>query len=129
MSLETELYARLAAHAGVSALVNTRIWPETMQQNTTLPALCYQRISSVRSSSFGIDTGDLRARVQIDCWSDQKPGESGSADAVAMQVRVALQRWSGGNIHAVFVDNEQHLYDDTAQLYRVILDFIIWFKE
>lgn len=133
MSLKTELFARLSAFAGLTALIKTgsvtRAYPVTMPQNAALPAVTYNVISAQRAAAFGSDTGDVRYRVQIDCWSDAAPGAATSADAVAEQVRLALQRWSGGNIGAIFFENQRDDWDDGAKLYTVGFDVIIWHKE
>jgi hypothetical protein len=129
MSLESELYARLSGYGGLSALVGTRIYPVRLPQNVALPAVTFQKVTAIRPSNFGVDTGDVRYRIQIDCWASAMPGETAGANKVAAQVRAALKRYRGGNIQDCFLENEQDFYDDSAELYRVILDFVVWFKE
>lgn len=129
MSLQTELYARLNGYSDLTDLVGTRIHPVRLPQNVALPAVSFQIISALRPSAFVSDTGDVRYRVQIDCWASALPGEANGADAVAAQVKAALKRWSGGNIGVIFLDSEQDGFEDRPEIYRVIMDFIIWFKE
>lgn len=133
MSLKTELFARLDSVAGVTALIKsggvTRAYPVRVPQNAAMPAVTFTVISGPRISAFGADTGDVRYRVQIDCWSDKEPGEAKSADAVAAQVRIALQRWSGGNIKAIFFENERDDWDEESKRYVVGFDVIIWYEE
>ncbi len=129
MSFESEIFTRLSGHAGLSNLIGARIYPVRMPQDVAMPAISYGIVSASRPSNFGVDTGDVRYRLQIDCWSSSLPGETGGANKVAAQVKAALKRYSGGDIQDCFLENEQSLYDDDSDLYRVIMDFIVWFKE
>lgn len=131
MTIKTELYSRLSGYAGLTGLVSTRIHPVRLPQNCTMPAVTYQIVSGPRVSNFGDDTGDVRYRVQVDCWASAVTGESASADAVADQVKAALQRYRGGNIQDIYLENEidGDAYESDADLYRVTLEFIVWFKE
>lgn len=129
MSLESEIYSRLSSYAGLTALTSTRIYPVILPQNVAMPAVSFQKVSALRPSNFSIDTGDVRARLQVDCWAVAPPGEAAAANKIAAQVKGALKRYHGGNIQDVYLENEQDLYEDVTKIYRILLDFIVWFKE
>lgn len=130
MSIYTEINGRLGGYTGLTALVSTRIYAVRLPQNVTLPAVSFQVISAPRFSNFGADTGDVRYRIQVDCWTSAPHGASGGPDAVAAQVRAALQRYNGGSIQDVFIEDERDGgFDDEADLFRSILEFTVWFKE
>jgi hypothetical protein len=130
MTIESELFSRLTGFAGLAALIGDRVYPVKLPQNVTLPAITYLKVSAIRASNFGVDTGDVRYRIQINCWSDKKPGEALGSNTVAAQVKAALKRYRGGNFQESFLENEiDDDYDDDAENFRVIMDFIIWFKE
>lgn len=132
MSIEAALVAELKAHAGLAALIGTRIYPLKLPQSATFPAVTYQRISGPRVSCMG---GDSLAhpRFQFDCWA------TGYLDAldVAAQVRAALQRTSGtigsgsntASGVAIYLINEIDDYEPDTEYYRVTLDFIVWHEE
>jgi hypothetical protein len=129
------MYARLAAVAGVSNLVGTRIYALRLPQNVTYPAIRYQQISAVRESAMGADTGDVTARMQVDSFAATYAG----AQALAKQVRLALARWGGtaGGIvvEHVFIANEldrfepEVLEDGTSGVPRVLQDYVVHFED
>lgn len=128
MTLESELYTRLTTFAGLTALVGTNIYPLLLPQDAPLPAVVFQTISEPRISSFGVDTGDVHARVQVTAFSPKSAGAKAALD-IKEQVRLALQRFSGGNIRDSFVEGGGHGWEPEAKIFTVMLDFIIWFKE
>lgn len=126
MSLESELYSRLSGFSGLSDLVSTRIYPVKMPQNTALPAVVFQRITGTRQAAFGADTGDVLSRVQVDVFATSyKDG----VRAVADQVRQALERYSSATISDIYIDNEFDDWDPETDIYRVTMDFRVWYKE
>ena len=131
MTVEAEIYDRLSGHAGLSALVINRIYPNHVPQNVTLPAVSYHRVSAVRPSAMGADSGVVRARFQVDVWASSFADASG-ARPVAEQVRLALQRWSttsGTIVQETFFLNERDLYEDRRDLHHAALDFEINYEE
>ena len=86
MSAETELYAVLAAAAGLTALVSTRIYPDAIPEDAALPAVVYSRIGtepvvSVSGSYFG-----ETAQIDITAWAATRT----AAAAVGDQIKAAL---------------------------------------
>ena len=125
MTLETEIYTRLKDFSGMSSLVSTRIYPVVIPQNSSLPAVCFQRISSAPVSNFGSDPGAARTRVQVTIIAE-KFAESTGAVPVRDLVVAALKRYRGGTIQDCFLDNEQHDFESEPRFYRIILDFFFW---
>jgi hypothetical protein len=103
-----------------------------MPDNVTLPAVTFQVISAPRTSVFGEDTGDVRARLQFDVWAENF-GADNQALEIADQLRAAFQRYTGtldGTlINDIMIQSERHEWDDKALLYRLSFDFIIWYEE
>lgn len=133
MSVESQIVARLTGFVGLTALISSRVYPVIIPQKTSLPAVCYQRISTNRPSCFGGDAGIVQARFQIDCLAESEPGSTSGARAVASQVISALQRWrsSAGSptVHDVFIDNQSEDYEPETKIHRVIVDIIVWYSE
>lgn len=129
MTVEADIYTRLTGYSGLSALVGTRIYPNTIEQNATLPLIVYRRISADRASAMVDDTGTVDARFQFDVYDDQY---TDGVRPVTEQLRKALQRYNGTNtvtIQSIFLLNETEYYDDTTELYRVSIDFRIIYNE
>lgn len=142
MSVGKAIHARLKAHAGTTALVGTRIYPLRLPQDIgerkpapQYPAVRYQRIGAPRSHVMGADTGEVYANVQVDCYGLTYE----DADALSVQVRAALSRWSGtaGGIvvDSVFLNDERDVDEPTIVkdgeqgVYRVLLDFTVNYQE
>ena len=129
MTIESVIFDRLSTHAGLSALVSTRVYPGgKMPQNTEYPALTYGWVSSERISAMGSDTGIVRARLQVDVWAETYL----SVRATAVQVRAALKRWStttGVTIDDIFMLNDLDLDEPLADLRHAAIDFELIYRE
>ena len=128
MAIEATLYTRLTTHAGLSALVVLRVYPNHLPQDVAYPAISYRRVTTQRPSNFGADAGIVRARFQIDVWASSYD----SASAVREQVRSALQRWtntSGTVVQDTLFLDDQELYEDDIDVHHFPLDFEIIYEE
>jgi len=118
----------LAADAGVSALVSTRIYPQILPQNPTYPALIYQQITESPEPAMGSDTGLVAITVQVDSYATTYSG----AKALAAAVRSALNRHRGTvstvDIADVFLENTLDLYESEVQKRRVSQDYRVWYR-
>jgi hypothetical protein len=129
--LEQALFTRLSTHAGLSALVSTRVYPLVAPQNPTLPYVTYQRVASSRVSAMGTDPGVAEALMQIDCWGETYL----SALSVATKARLALERWRDGasdpEVLDAFIERDQDVFEDEAEppLYRRSMDVRVWHRE
>lgn len=127
--IEEAINSRLAGYAGLSALVSTRIYPVIAAQGATPPYVVHSRISGVRESAMGADTGVARARVQVSSYGLTYS----SAKNVAKQSRLALQRYSGtigaDEILAIFVENDIDLYEEDTRLFHVASDYLVFYRE
>ena len=119
-SLEFRVYSALQASTSVTALVGTRVRPLQLKQGETMPAVSYQRISTVRESEFGSDNGHATSRVQVTSWATTWASADGLKDAV----RGALQRYNGStDVGDTFVVGENHFQDPDYGVFGIALDF------
>lgn len=132
--LRPALRAFLLADASISTAVGAaRIYPMVLPQGTTSDSIVYQRISSQNQLHNAGPDGLGRPRIQIDCWSRTANG----AVALALLVKDRVEGYSGVmgsggdaiTVQGVIPDNEREDYDDTAKLFRVSLDYLIWYVE
>lgn len=124
MSIESLLYTRLTTHAGLSALVSTRVYPIVLPQGCTLPAVAYERIATPpRVSAMGSDPGIAEPRFQVAAFATTFDG----ARAVGLQVRLALGRWQShtDGVFDSYLISEVDLFDPETLEYSTILDFTI----
>lgn len=129
MSLDTVLYTRLTTFAGLTALIENRVYARNeLPQGAVLPAVSFMRAGVERVSAMGVDTGLARARIQVDAWASTYDG----VRAVAEQLRLALQRWrnaTGTVVQDTYVLTELDLYETETRLHRVMFDFDVVYVE
>jgi hypothetical protein len=76
------LRSYLVANAGVLALVSTRIYPDIVPQNATLPAVAISKISTRHDHTLSNFAGLAHCRLQIDCYSVTRLQANSVAEAV-----------------------------------------------
>lgn len=134
MSIQTGLYAFLAADAGVNALVGNRIYPlvvpeQNFDETTKRPCLVYARTGLDLTKTF-CGTIDLeRSTFAIDCYARTYA----AATTLAAAVKAALTDYVGAmgdtEVREVSLENEFDLMDLEPGLFRVALSFFIWHAE
>ena len=129
MPIESALYSKLAATSGVTALVSTRIYPNAIPQNASLPAIAYQVISTDRNYRQAGQSNVALPRIQITV----EAVSYSSMVAVCAAVRAALSGYKGtvGTvvIGGIFLETEYDGYNlDTDTTVRR-QDYTIEWKE
>lgn len=133
--IEQALYAILSGHAGLSSLVDNRIYPIVLPQGPLLPAVTYQRVSGEREETHDGPSGLARPRFQVSCWAQILPGVNAfdQARAVAEQVRLALDGYQGTaggvQIEVIQLENEVDLFEPETQIFHSAIDFTVWHQE
>ena len=85
MSVEEAIADRLAANAGVAALVGTRVWQLKLPQRPVLPAVKVQLVDEPTENHLRGAEDTTFARVQVDCYG----AETGVADPYGAVADVA----------------------------------------
>lgn len=129
MNAEKAIYARLAAVAGVTALVGTRIYPVLAPQNPTFPHLVYQRISAERIGNLGADTDMVESRVQVSCFADSYSGTKELADAVRLALQRADGTFGGVTVDDMWIESDQDIYDPQTRDHFVAIDVLVRHRE
>lgn len=133
MGIEAAIYSRATTHAGLAALIGTRCHPEVLPQQSVLPAITYQRISTPRRHTMGVVPPMAHPRFQFDCFAATYL----DVTTLAAQVRAAFSRWSGtvGGVEVLDarldneIDHPPALLGTSTEMRRVSLDFIIDHRE
>ena len=69
MGLESGLVTYLGARAGLTAIIDTRIFPQLVPQGANnYPAVTFQTISESNTHSLSGVSGLAMSRLQITCW-------------------------------------------------------------
>ena len=132
MSIEPGLFAHLAADAGVASLVGSRIYPDRLPEAAPLPAITYQRVSTVAEQGVGGLAGLSSARVQLTAWAEG-PGRYAAAKEIAGAVAQSLSgfrgAWGSVPISGINYDGSYDIDGDPeAELVGVGVDVIIWHR-
>lgn len=127
--IETGLYTFLQSKTALTALIADRLYPVTLPQECTYPAIVFTRISGARGQTLTGHAGYARPRFQLDVFSIKNPLE---AKQVAGEVIQALQNYSGsmGTETCQFCRfiGDRDAFDPDVGVFRVILEFELWHK-
>ncbi len=132
MTIESALYDRLAAAAGLTALVSTRIYPLQAPQGETAPYVVWQRIGGRRIGHLAGASGVALATFQVACYATTFL----AARAVADQVRYALNGFNGTQtgqvvrVISIVTDRDEIDFSEPAiPLFRAITDYLVPHEE
>jgi len=132
--IQQAIYSQLTGHAGLSALIGTRVYPLVLPQNApsaaVLPAVVYQIIGNDRLERHRGASGDARPTVQLSAWALTEA----SAAAVAAQMRIAITAMTGvvAGVTVTGAANDSgeiHRYEPDTRRYGISLDFRISHRE
>lgn len=116
MSIESDLYSGLTGHAGLSALISTRLYPDLAAQNTTRPYVVYSTVSAVKFQAISGTVVAERPRFQFSIYADTAL----SALNAGAQLQAALLAMSGSSvtIYERPLESERTVYEDDSKLFR-----------
>lgn len=124
--IEAAIRAHLIADAGLSALIDARVYPLQLPQRPALPAVTYQRISSTPTQHRdAAAAAHKRTRFQFDCWA----ADYDAAAAVRTALEAALgtlAQASEPRIDVALLQSERDNIDAAAGRWRATLDYFIW---
>jgi hypothetical protein len=78
----SSLRTKLLSYAGVSSLVGQRMYPDTLKQNSTLPAIVYRRVSTARDHQIDDVTRLAHSRFEFICVAASRVVADSIADAI-----------------------------------------------
>lgn len=95
MSAESELYAALSAHAPLSALVSTRIYPNALPEGCAYPAVTYTRTATEPVVTIdGISHGAF-CTFDVSGWGDSPDEAIAVGEAIAGALQAAGEAPNG----------------------------------
>lgn len=116
MSAETVLYATLSAAAGVTAIVNTRIYPDQVPQEAALPAIAFARAETEFVNTIHGDTVAKRATLEVWCMAPGRAAAEALGDAVE----------SAGRAAGFMPSGRRPEFDDEAETWAAVLTVDYW---
>lgn len=123
VDFEIVLLRTLREDAGLSALVGSKVFALVIPQGTKLPCITFQRIGGMPANTLSGHSGLEEIDLQIDVWAR----DYDEAKAIAKAVRSAMPP-SGPQFGAHLIE-DQDLYEDGTNYFRVNMEFKVWFLE
>lgn len=121
-----------AADAATDICTSTRcrVYPQAIPQDSLLPCIVYERISTPRVSSLTGTAGIATPRMQIVSWADTYSGAKTLADAVRNALDDYTGEVDGLYIGWIRIEDEGDMIDlsvgmDSERVYGVRQDFVI----
>ena len=123
VDFETVLLRMLQEDAGLSALVGSKVFPLFIPSGNYLPCVTFQRLGGRPANTLSGASGLEEIDLQIDVWAR----DYDEAKAIAKAVRAAMPP-SGPRFSAHLIE-DQDLYEDGTNYFRVNMEFKVWFLE
>lgn len=115
--LNEAVYSALSGDGTLTGLVGTRIWNTQRPEADTLPALVFQRVSTIPvNSASGVD-GLAGARYQLDAYATTLA----AASSVIYAARDAILGTTTG-----LVLSRQDIWEEETRAFRIIMDVSVW---
>lgn len=126
--MERHIESRLTSHAGLSALVSTRVYPKKLPQEVTYPCLVYEVSNRSEYPTMGSNADQSRKRITVRGYDTSYSG----VKSLEAQIKAALDRYTGTSdgttIDGSYLENMIDTYEDEFQVYGVEFDFLVWFR-
>lgn len=131
--MEADLHSYLLANSGVASEIGTRLYPEILPQNPTLPAIVYTSISEQEEELMDATSAGFMGRlVQFTAWARTAI----DAEQAIQSIKDALRTLAVDNgespvptigiLRGANVENVRSGIDTTTGFYRRDADFRIW---
>ena len=120
-SPEETMVAHLLADTGLSALISARVYPVTLPQNGTLPAVTYSKVSGIRHVQLDGTPSSAHSRFRLDGWASSYSG----VKALEAALMAAMDGLSGAVGAMAPID----FYEDDTGIYRISVDYYLYHLE
>jgi hypothetical protein len=114
VELEDAIYLHMSTHAGLTALVSDRIYPNDIPKTRTYPLLVYELADGQSYEAMGKRPGIGFSTYRFTCYGTVKS----DAVAVAKQVKAAWDYFSGtiGTVEIEWAKVERELDEDPESM-------------
>jgi hypothetical protein len=129
MHIAVGIKALLTGNAGLSALVNTRVYSMALPRTYTFPVICFHVFNVTQPYAFDGESGLLETEFQVDCYATDPDSAHSISEAVKSALRDYADTLSSGQaVKGTFLEREMDmpvLADATnkSTLFRTLLQF------
>lgn len=122
--IEAALYEYLTGYTALVTLVAKRIYPDILPQNSPMPAITYQRISTLPYQTRD-GAGYQRPRIQFSCYGNSALGAMQLVQTLETAL-LAFARSDSPRVDVALIEGRTQNYDPDTKLYKQTLDAFIW---
>jgi hypothetical protein len=128
-TIEEALYAWAVANGSISALIDSRVYPDSLPQKPTLPAVVYRRVAAELEMAHDGPIDLEYSRFRFHCYGDTPK----TARTVANTIKSELNGYKGTlgglvAVHGAFFITQTSDFEDVTDSSRSIIDFRLVFK-
>lgn len=127
-SITEDLQTFLLTQTGLTALVGQQIYPQTLPQNTTFPAISYEVTNDTPNHTMGSEAANPRKPlITYNVWAETYK----EAKQVSAQLHTALEDKTGGlatrTLQWILFENEYDIYESDTEIHHIVVDFVVWY--
>lgn len=127
--IEAGIFEYLTSQTAITGLIDSRLYPVTVPQNTPYPAMSYRLVSEVTIPAHDGPLNLVEARVQFDCFDREYAGVKSLARALRRAIDGYRGQMGEVEIHGVFFQNTLDAFEDPPEVYRIPVDFIFMWQD
>lgn len=118
----------LVGRTAVAALIGTRMFPDALPQNATVPAVTYTKISTTHQHTISRLAGLASCRIQFDCYATTRSVANNIAQTIQQCGIIPLRGLTNGvDIRAVELEDGESTFmeppTDGGQELRYVTSF------
>jgi len=125
MGIGKSLYAYLITVTAITDLVNQRIYPVILPQNSPMPAITYQQLVEIQTHTMGSDSGPGRDIYDIHCWADKYDDVQSLADAASTALKDKTGTMGSHTLQRILQEDRADIYDSITETYHIVLEYTI----
>lgn len=124
-TVDDALYNKISTDATITAIAKT-IAPITVLPGSPMPAITYNRISTVPVNALGTSASLASSRFQFDCYSKKSSEASNLASKIQASLDAFIGTILGVKIGGIMMIGQFSAYEPDAELFRESIDFDVW---
>jgi hypothetical protein len=127
--IEIAVRERLIDDEGVGGVLGTRIYPLVIPETALLPAVAYQRISTVRVVGHEGAVPLARVRMQLTIVADGYAAVTAVGDLIRGALHGVAWEATLGTVHSSLLDSSSDEWAETGERFIVRQDYLIMYEE
>ncbi len=130
MTVRTDLRTYAIAQASISALIDTRFYWMHLPEGVTYPAVRSLIVSRERATVHAATPAAAKAgietmRIQLDLFAEN----GDDSESLAEAFKTELDGLRVDNLAGVLLINELDEYDDENNVFRIIQDYMVHYRQ